>query len=112
MLQITTDTISVTIDDDDDPELYGQLYDTITQLEWWKVTCVIASEVHLTRVLDAFGNIPRPIYTPAGQLFIWVGDAAKTIVANVLNELYNSSSLVIKTIEDHNDHYSRRSSTS
>lgn len=85
-------------------EDYAATYDClIAMIKDPIVTKVTASGVYLTRILELIGNIPRPIYPTSTGSFIWTGDFAKTIVANILNALYNDSSFVINTVEDFNE---------
>lgn len=60
-----------------------------------------AKGAHLRSIVSNFANIIYPASAKREVLgFQWYGDQAKTIVANILNSLYNNVSFIIDTTED------------
>lgn len=114
MLKIETDIgLEVTIiEEDDDGSAYEQSYACLLgMVKDSIVTRITASGEHLQRIRELLVNIPGPRFVYPDTKFTWTGDFAKTIVANIMNSLYNSSSFIVNTVEDYNEQRTRRSTT-
>lgn len=114
MIKIETDIgLEVTmIEEDDNGSAYEQSYGCLVgMIKDPIVTRLTASGDHLQRIRELIVNIPGPRFVSEDTKFTWTGDFAKTIVANIMNSLYNNTSFVINTVEDYNEQRARGSTT-
>lgn len=68
------------------------------------VKSIKATGVHLEQICERFAGIPVPRPVDPSESFIWVGVFAETIVANILNSLYNGDSFIIRQVQDIHDY--------
>lgn len=103
MLKITmTNGSAVYLDaENQTPDAYAQVYQFVLSfVSEDNVTKIQATGAHFERINNHFLNIPLPQYDPGKQGFIWIGDFAKTIVANLLNSMYDDASYIIDKPEE------------
>lgn len=86
-------------------ERYEALYKRVrSEVRKFTVSSITASGKELQAMKDTFTGIPMPATITSNTKFVWYGEIVQTLVANMMNSVYDGDSLIILHPEDIHDY--------